>query len=327
MSEILKKEKEKVYYSYIISCCYNNIQVKHSLFILDLVFISLIIFSVILIRRRKIVYIEDDINNNTKYIIPKIVWIFWEGNMVNMTRYMLHQIKTINKDYKLIFLNKDTVRNYVNTFTINDNITSLSLAPQADYYRLYLIYNYGGIWLDCHTYIRDEEYFNNNLKEMKEKEAELLAYNSFYPPMNNIEVGVLFAPLHSEFIRRVLKEWEYGMYIGREKYMEDAINKGLVMRSKKLYNPEGDDGKPIYNSYFFTYYCLQSVLQFQYHEKANIIIKRSEDWFFKFRNDCDGNVTIMNERWNNDPSSKDYPIITITHRVRRKMKSEGATII
>lgn len=261
------------------------------------------------------------------YIIPKVVWLFWEGKMENMTRYMLHQIKTINKDYSLIFLNKYTVRNYINSSTIDNNITSLSLAPQADYYRLCLLYYYGGIWLDCHTYIRDEEYFNNNLKEMEEKKAELLAYNSFYHPMNNIEVGVLFAPRHSEFIRRVLKEWVYGMFIGRTKYMEDVINQGLIMRSKKLYNPNGVDGKPVFNNYFFTYYCLQSVLQFQYNENANIIIKRSEDWFFKFKYDCMNNSTIMNERWNNDPSSKDYPIITITHRVRRKMKSDGAVII
>lgn len=247
--------------------------------------------------------------------------------MENITRYMLHQIKSINKDYSLIFLNKYTVKNYINSSSINQNITSLSLAPQSDYYRLCLLYYYGGIWLDCHTYIRDEEYFNNNLKEMEKKEAELLAYNSYYYPMNNIEIGVLFSPKYSEFVRRVLKEWIFGMLIGKEKYMENVIKKGLIMKNMKQYKPKGEDGKPFYNPYFFTYYCVQSVLQFQYHEFANIIIKRSEDWFFKFKNDCMNNITIINERWNNDPSTKDYPIITITHRIRKKIKSEGAIII
>lgn len=247
--------------------------------------------------------------------------------MENMTKYMLHQIKTINKEYSLIFLDKYTIRNYIDSNIINDNITSLAYVAQTDFYRLSLLYHYGGIWLDSNTFIRDEEYFNNNIKELEEKKAELFAYNSFYHPLNNIELSVLFSPKHSEFVGRVLKEWIYGISIGRERYLEDAISKGLIMRSKKLYDPKGNDGKPFYNVYFFAYYCCQSVLQFHYHEKANIIIKRSEDWQFKFKFDCDNNVTLMNERWNNDPTSKDYPVITITHRVRRKMKSEGATII
>lgn len=274
-------------------------------------------------------YIDNDSNDTDKntYIIPKIIWLFWEGKMENMTRYMLHQIKRINKDYSLIFLNKYTVRNYINSSSINNNITSLSMAPQSDYYRLCLLFYYGGIWLDSNTFIRDEEYFNNNLKEMEERKAYLLAYNYVHHPMNNIEISALFASRHSDFIRRVLKEWIYGMFIGRERYMKDVINKGLIIKSQKQYNPKGVNNEPFFNSYFFTSYCVQSVLQFQYHENANIILKKSEDWQFKFKLDCNNNIRIMNDIWNNETSLKNYPIITITHRVRRKMRSRGAVII
>lgn len=263
---------------------------------------------------------EDYLKNNT-YIVPKIVWLFWEGNMTNITRYMLKNMKMINKDYRIILLNQNTVRDYIDSLTITPNILKRRMCQQADFYRFNLLYNYGGIWLDTHTFIKNEDYFNKCLEELYEKKADLLAYNAFYHPLNNIEIGVMMAPRRSEFIRKIVKEWKYGIKIGRENYMRKRINKGVIIKNEKIYNPHVNSSNSYYGLYFFSYVCLQYVLQFQYMNKPNIIIYKAEDWFYKYFFDNNNNITFISDRWMNDLKEKDYPITVITHNIRKQLKN------
>lgn len=275
---------------------------------------------------------NDDIYNNNTYIVPKIVWMFWEGNMSNITRFMLHNIKSISNEYNIIFLNQNTVRDYIDSLSITSDIIKLRMCQQADFYRFNLIYNYGGIWLDANVYIKNEEYFNECFEELYQKKADLLAYNAFYHPLNNIEIGVLMGRRRGEFIGKIIDEWKYGMKIGRKEYMRKRINQGVVIKNKKIYNPDHIDKKnnkktQYYGVYFFSYVCLQYVLQIKYNNDANIITHKAEEWMYKYLYDNDNNYTFISDRWMNDLKEKNYPITVLTHNIRKRLKDVSVEVI
>ena len=87
------------------------------------------------------------IENDTKY-----VWTYWE-NKNNNTIYPTHIsmcFKTMKKHlskYKFIILDEKTIKNYLPD--LGHNFDNMMIAQKVDYYRIALLYKYGGVWIDA----------------------------------------------------------------------------------------------------------------------------------------------------------------------------------
>lgn len=80
------------------------------------------------------------------------LWLYWEdANNKKRPSYIDLCIKTIykhcEKDFKINLTNEKNIKDYVH---LHENLNNVKeIAHKADYIRYKLLYEYGGIWLDC----------------------------------------------------------------------------------------------------------------------------------------------------------------------------------
>ena len=84
--------------------------------------------------------------------IPKKIFIYWHSaNLPVIVNYNIKRIKKNHPDYEVILLNKDTYKKYVNfdryNFNFDDELLK-TFTYFSDLLRIFLLAQYGGIWLD-----------------------------------------------------------------------------------------------------------------------------------------------------------------------------------
>lgn len=62
------------------------------------------------------------------------------------------------------------------------------------------------------------------------------------------------------------------------------------------------------------------MFQLQYKNEANIIIKRAEDWSYKFQEDCKWDGQLLNEKFHEEIGLDEYKIIKYTRFNRRDIE-------
>lgn len=165
--------------------------------------ISFIFIKNIFFRRYVNAYIHKLIKNRIKCILEcdfsnfnlieykkendnrlgKIIWISWlqgEEMAPQIVKQCINTIRgCIPSDYKVILIDSDNFDNYI-TFPIyiNDKIKSgkITKTHLSDLMRWYLIYNYGGIWIDATIHMSkkiEKNLLNNFLSFKTEKDPEL----------------------------------------------------------------------------------------------------------------------------------------------------------
>jgi hypothetical protein len=83
---------------------------------------------------------------------PRNIWVYWEN--INRTKYptfiklcMDTMKRHLGTKYNLIFLNEKTIHEYLPD--LRKDFENLKIAQKVDYYRIELLYKYGGIWIDA----------------------------------------------------------------------------------------------------------------------------------------------------------------------------------
>lgn len=268
--------------------------------------------------------------NNTfifsdEYIVPKRVWMYWEGQFDDMVKFCLHSIKQNLTNYEIILLNNNTIRCYLNSTDIPPVLYTLKQANQGDFNRFQLLSQYGGIWMDASSYVKNDEVFDGLIEEMNEKKADMLAFNFIYEPLNNIELGIILSSWKSEFIKKVNDIYVYGMKTGRKPLMKKMMDEGMFLKASNQYTIDETTGEPFRNPYFYSYYCVQYVLQILYKYSANIIVKRAEDWSFKFQGDHGWNGESMKKKLLEKNGLENYKLIKFTGENRYNMNFKYTT--
>lgn len=106
------------------------------------------------------------------------------------------------------------------------------------------------------SYVKNDNVIDELINEMNERKADLLPFNYYHHPKNNIELGVIFCHLDSEFIKRVCDIYVYGLNTGRRDLMKKMMRKGLIINATHHYSINNVTGKPHCHYYFFSYYCV-----------------------------------------------------------------------
>ncbi len=83
---------------------------------------------------------------------PRNIWVYWEN--INRTKYPTFialcldtMKKHLGTKYNLVILNEKTIREYLPD--LRKDFDNLKIAQKVDYYRIELLYKYGGIWIDA----------------------------------------------------------------------------------------------------------------------------------------------------------------------------------
>lgn len=84
------------------------------------------------------------------------VYLYWvgnENNLIKILRKLIYLHSTSGNGYNVHLINHENINNYVSY--IPDFFYDLSPAFQADYVRVFVICDYGGIWLDSDTLVME----------------------------------------------------------------------------------------------------------------------------------------------------------------------------
>lgn len=84
------------------------------------------------------------------------LWMYWENKPYKTKPLYLElcyktAIKHCSKSFNFVLLDQHNISTYITD--IPDNLAFLSIPQKTDYYRLRLLYQYGGIWLDADTIV------------------------------------------------------------------------------------------------------------------------------------------------------------------------------
>ncbi len=90
---------------------------------------------------------------------PRNIWVYWEN--INRTKYptfiklcMDTMKRHLGTKYNLIILNEKTIKEYLPN--LRKDFDNLKIAQKVDYYRIELLYKYGGIWIDADIIIMQD---------------------------------------------------------------------------------------------------------------------------------------------------------------------------
>ncbi len=98
------------------------------------------------------------------------VYLYWVGHeykLIKILRNMIYMHSKNGKGYKVNLINHDNVRDYIPN--LPDYFYKLGIAHQADFVRVCVLCDKGGIWLDSDTLVIDK--LDDLFKLIKEKDG------------------------------------------------------------------------------------------------------------------------------------------------------------
>ncbi|KAH7826856.1 uncharacterized protein MONOS_13855 [Monocercomonoides exilis] len=117
------------------------------------------------------------------------------------------------------------------------------------------------------------------------------------------------APKGGPLIGKVLKEFRIMLSMGVKPYLKDRIYNGIIMKSPCIHEAATDTKPEYFGTYFAPYVCMQTVIQRDYKGKPNVILRDSEEYWFKLHGSFNWNATCVEDKWENDPELHEYSII------------------
>lgn len=199
-----------------------------------------------IIENPKKIYNSDGSN----FYIPNKIWIYWDSrDMPSIVKLCIEKIKRNNPNYDVVLLNNLNCHNFVLGL---DNYCFPTIQHKSDYIRLYLLKEYGGVWMDAS--ILNFKSIDFLVKETLHHKAGFFAFfnemrtkNCKFPIIEN---WFLISIKNHPFVVDWFNEYIYALSISPEKYIGEIND---VDYFHKICKEE--------SIYLFNYLCAQTVLR------------------------------------------------------------------
>lgn len=287
----------------------NYIKNNKKLFLLILLILLVIIISCILIKYRNN---KDTYTNNTEYILPKTIWMFWDKEeLPNHISLIYNNNKKILNDWDINLLNNNNIKDYLDFDSFQKNYESLAIQAKTDLIRLKLLNKYGGIWMDASIIINSKTEFEKMFNDTVNNKVELSAFTLYekddsFKYHQYIESWFLIAPKNSYIISLWLEEFEKAINMGFDeynKYITDTLKVKICNEINK------------FGSYLTIHKTLQVVLQNKIVDKdytPKLLLFKSEDNMFKLYSNCNWDNNCIKDTFENNLEIKNIPYIKLT---------------
>jgi len=228
--------------------------------------------------------------NNVQYELPKNIYCFWHDYETdNFIKLFIDNWKKKCNDWNIIVLHKNNVDEYTNGYMKKYN--NLDNTKYSDFLRLYLLKEYGGVWIDISTIILNGKFLDDYRNEMIQNQYDCMLYEYSNRTVNKkypyFESWFIMAPKNS----RLINDW-YNIF-------QDAFDIGFVEFKKNILIPSGLDLSSTITTnendiYLFIHACINYLMYNDNH--YNILIKNASESMFKIQNDTQwDNGKILNE--------------------------------
>ncbi|WP_196422276.1 capsular polysaccharide synthesis protein [Acinetobacter baretiae] len=152
--------------------------------------------------------------------MPKKIWVYWEGEKSEFLKACLYSMQHANKDYEMILLNEANLKAYCDL----DWSKYQHLTPQlkSDLLRLYLLYEYGGVWLDASILVHEN--FAWIQRVLKDHQVDSFAYYRIQNTLNKnypiVETWLLASKAKQPFFKAWFDELSRVVSSGIHPYLE-----------------------------------------------------------------------------------------------------------
>lgn len=242
-------------------------------------------------KRNRISYkpIQYTCNLNNEYILPKVIYTFWDNESELINSYVNTWHRNIPKDWKIEFINNQNLINYVDTefYTMFQNLKKKKAFRFADFLRFYLLIKNGGVWIDASTIIVNGQFLDDYWNEMQQKKAELLLYElSTYSVKDApyLENWFLISPKNSTFCIDIYNEFQYSYWLGFSKYKIKILKPAIYIKNTLPY-------KQVY----FMQHAIIVYLLNNNNNKYNYIVKDALESMIKLYSIYNWDVDKMND--------------------------------
>ena len=202
---------------------------------------------------------------NTRNIF--IYWVGKEFKLIKILRDLINLHSSNGVGYKVNLITDKNIQNYIKD--IPEYFYSLCPAHQADFVRVHVICDYGGIWLDSDTIVMDK--LDSLFDIIEKKDGFLMRENNLY-----LVNGVFGSKKQTPLMIRWKKEIMDVLDKKQGKNIEWTDIGSIIL--KKMYNLD----KKIYDNYeifngldnmypIYWKYCVNEFIEKPYDNYKNII--------------------------------------------------------
>ena len=230
---------------------------------------------------------ENFYHYDDNYILPKKIYAYWDNLDENklIQKFVENWRKKIPDSWEIIILDKKSINNYVSREFIK-KYNSLEAFRFADFLRLDLLKNNGGVWMDISTLIIKGDFLDTYRNEMIDKRYDVCLYEFTSKTIDKsnpaLENWFIMAPKNSRFINDLYTEFNKSFEMGFVEYKKEIlIPSGTNLKQSIGYNDKE------------TYFMQYAIINYLNHigEKYNINIKNALTSMLKIQEE---------HKWNHD---------------------------
>ena len=232
-------------------------------------------------------------NENIEYYLPKKTWTYWDSNIPPSIENIIKlRIANLN-GYEHVLLTKDNIYDYIDKKEFPTNYNKLSIQAKTDWIRLYLLYTYGGIWMDASIIITKLNDINEIYDNCYKNKYELMAFYLDGRLLNKdeysyIESWFLIAPINSNVIKKWKKEFEHAVDIGFDEY---NLQIKKVVDLSNLGNLD---------KYLTIHATIKKLITNNEIDKNKIYLKKAEDDMFNLHTKCNWKTSCIIDALKNE---------------------------
>lgn len=172
--------------------------------------------------------------------IPKKIWMYWDNeNLPLSLRLNIEKLRKDNADHDVYVLNRMTVKEVLPDFIF----TSSQLTPQqkSEVIRLELLLRYGGIAIDCHTFLFEDLTWVHCAHAARA--MDVIGYYNAAFTVNYLapvmESGFIAAAPNNPFIREWQKHYAPIKHLGAKNYYHELSKRDdFVLLTQQIADPQ-----------------------------------------------------------------------------------------
>lgn len=224
--------------------------------------------------------LSENINTdvNIAQSIPRIIWTYWhELPAPKMVELCQKNWRQYASNHEIRLINKATIGKWITPEKIPEYFHTLPAYRQADWLRLQLLAQYGGIWVDASIIMTQDLDWVHKI-QLQEKTEYVGFYIHLYTNRLNkpiIENWFMAAVAGSNFIIDLAHEFNHAITLGERAYLDEINRKGRFEQVVQLLAPQRIQE-------YLIMHVAASVLLDREQKPYRLALFRAEDTAFAF---------------------------------------------
>jgi hypothetical protein len=209
---------------------------------IEIIIILLLLYIIYLIKVSIDKEKFEHFTRDDEYVLPKVIYAFWdnyEENKMIQSHIKNWENKLTKRNWKIIMLNRSNITKYVDKKFLDKFASgTIDSTRFADFLRVHLLKNNGGVWMDASIIIFDGQLLDDMYYDMIDNKYDACFYeyteNTLLPEQPHIDNWFIMAPKNSKIITDLYSEFEKAYDMDFLKYKEDIIIPSGILLDKTI---------------------------------------------------------------------------------------------